>query len=79
MTMKLKIAITLDPDVLKFLDSQAEDNRSDYINSILKNKQEELLRLQTITALQEDASDPEYLAELKAWDTVAGDGFNAEG
>ena len=30
-----------------------------------------------ITALQEDANNPEYQAEIAIWDSVAGDGIYA--
>ncbi|MEH2459453.1 hypothetical protein [Nostoc sp.] len=30
-----------------------------------------------IAALKQDAEDPEYQAEIAAWDSVVGDGINA--
>lgn len=77
--MKQKIALTLDQDLVKFLDSQAGGNRSLYLSTLLQAHRDKLLKEQTISALQEDASDPEYLAELAAWDSVAGDSLDAEG
>ena len=79
MTVKQKIAITLDQQLVEFIDAQAGGNRSAYVSTLLQQQQEQLLKEQTIAALQEDVSNPHYLEELSAWDTVAEDGVNAEG
>ena len=77
--MKQKIAITLDQDLVSFLDVHGNGNRSDYLNSLLQQHREQILAQEMIAALQEDADDPDYQAEVKAWDSVAGDGLGAEG
>jgi metal-responsive CopG/Arc/MetJ family transcriptional regulator len=77
MTMKNKIAITLDQDLIEFLDDQAT-NRSEYLNTLLAEQRSKILRQQMIAALQEDLADPDHQAEIAAWDVVIGDGLNAE-
>ncbi len=72
-----KVTITLEDDILQFVDSQSEGNRSAYINALLAEYRRRNLESQMITALQEDAQDSDYQAEIAAWDTVVGDGINA--
>lgn len=76
--MKQKIAVTLDEELVTFLDAQANGNRSDYINSLLAQQRKLCLEAELITALKSDAEDPEYQQEVVAWDSVAGDGIDAE-
>jgi len=77
--MKQKIAITLDQELIAFLDSEAQGNRSEYLNSLLAQKRQEKLAAQLIQALQQDVEDADYQAEIAAWDHVAGDGIDAQG
>lgn len=78
--MKQKIAITLDEQLLAFLDAQADGNRSEYLNQLLAQERQRTIEAQLITALQEDYADPEYLAEIQLWDAVVADGLDdAEG
>ena len=76
-TMKQKIAITLDRDLLSFIDRQAKGNRSDYLNSLITQERRKILADEIIAALQEDSQDPEYQAEIAEWDRLAGDGIDA--
>jgi hypothetical protein len=75
--MKQKIAITLDRDLLSFIDRQAQGNRSDYLNSLITQERRKILADEIIAALQEDNQDPEYQAEIVEWDRLAGDGIDA--
>lgn len=78
--MKQKIAITLDEQLVVFLDLQAGGNRSEYLNQLLERERKRTVEAELIRALKEDYSDPEYLAEIQLWDTVVADGLdNAEG
>ncbi len=72
--MKQKNAITLDRDLLSFIDRQAQGNRSDYLNSLITQERRKILKQETIAALQADIQDPEYQAEIAQWDRLAGDG-----
>lgn len=76
--MKSKIALSLDQELIEFIDQQAA-NRSEYVNKLLIQQRSQLLREQMIMALQADLADPSYQAELAAWDGVVGDGIDAEG
>jgi hypothetical protein len=75
--MKQKIAITLDRELVSFIDLQAQGNRSDYLNSLITQERRKILNDQIIAALQEDIQDPEYQAEVAQWDRLAGDGIDA--
>ena len=73
----LKVTITLEEDILQFVDQYAQGNRSAYINTLLAEHRRQILAAEMIAALKQDAEDPEYQAEIAAWDSVAGDGINA--
>jgi Arc/MetJ-type ribon-helix-helix transcriptional regulator len=75
-----KVTITLDDDVLAFIDRQAAStgdtpNRSGYVNSVLAKHRRAILKAEMIAALKEDVENPEYQAEIAAWDCVAADGI----
>lgn len=73
----LKVTITLEEDILLFIDQYAQGNRSAYINTLLAEHRRQILAAEMIAALKQDAQDPEYQAEIAAWDSLAGDGINA--
>jgi Arc/MetJ-type ribon-helix-helix transcriptional regulator len=75
--MKQKIAITLDRELLSFIDRQAQGNRSDYLNALITQERRKILAAETIAALQADIQDPEYQAEIAEWDRLSGDGIDA--
>lgn len=77
--MKEKVTITLDTTLIEFVDDRAQGNRSDYFNSLVQQHRQAVLKQQMIQALQEDAEDADFQADIVAWDGVAGDGLNAEG
>jgi metal-responsive CopG/Arc/MetJ family transcriptional regulator len=71
-----KVTITLDEDILAFIDKRAANNeetsnRSRYINDVLSQHRRKVLE----AALTEDANDPEYQKEIALWDCVASDGI----
>jgi Arc/MetJ-type ribon-helix-helix transcriptional regulator len=75
----MKVTITLEEDILRFIDQQAKGNRSGYINALLAEQRRKILEAEIIAALQEDAKDLEYQNEISDWDNVAADGINARG
>lgn len=82
--MAKKVTITLDDDILAFVDRQAAAstktaNRSGYISAVLAAHRRSVLSAEMIAALKQDAEDREYQAEIAAWDCVAGDGIDAAG
>lgn len=79
--MAKKVTITLDDEILDFIDRQAaasgnKANRSGYVNTVLAAHRRAVMEAEMITALKQDAEDPEYLAEIAAWDCVVGDGID---
>lgn len=74
--MSEKISITLDKDLLQFVDSET-NNRSSFINQLLREKQRKVLKRDLRKAYAEQANDPEFREEVEAWDTVVGDGIDA--
>ncbi len=70
-----KVTITLEEQVLEFVDQQAQGNRSNYINQLLKETYKKQLEKEMIEALQEDANSREYKEEIRDWDGVIGDGI----
>ena len=77
--MKQKIAITLDEELVVFLDAQANGNRSDYLNSVLDRQRKLCLKAELIAALKDDIEALDYQQEVAVWDSVAGDGIDAFG
>nr|WP_236117149.1 CopG family transcriptional regulator [Hassalia byssoidea] len=67
----------MEEDILQFIDRQAQGNRSGYINALLSEHRRRILEAEMIASLKQDAEDPEYQAEIAAWDNVVGDGINA--
>jgi len=73
--MTHRTTITLDDDSFAFLNSIAGDNRSAYINQLLKQARKNSLREALLTANQEEAEDADYQEELKTWDRTLSDGL----
>jgi metal-responsive CopG/Arc/MetJ family transcriptional regulator len=76
--MNAKVSITLDQEVLEFVDRSSQ-NRSQFINEILSKAKKNQLLKELEDAYTELANDPEYQSEIKLWDVTAGDGIDAEG
>jgi len=74
--MSKKVSITLDDEVLKFVD-QLASNRSSFINDILLKEKERIFMKKLEDAYKEQVNDPEFQAEISDWDATAGDGLNA--
>lgn len=80
--MAKKVTITLDDEVLAFVDRQAavqgsKANRSRFINSVLADWQRQQLQTELAAAYRRDAQDQAYQEEVSAWDSLASDGFDA--
>jgi metal-responsive CopG/Arc/MetJ family transcriptional regulator len=74
--MSAKVSITLDEDVLEFVDRSSK-NRSQFINEILSQAKKRQLLQELEDAYTELADDREYQAEIELWDVTVGDGINA--
>ncbi len=75
--MSAKVSITLDEEVLAFVDRSSQ-NRSQFINEILYKESKRRLLQELEDAYTELANNPEYNAEIELWDITVGDGIDAE-
>jgi hypothetical protein len=75
MTMSAKVSITLDDDVLRFVDRQAAKNRSGFINAVLWREQQRLFLAELAVAYREQSADPGFQEEVAAWDVTLSDGL----
>ena len=74
--MTHRTTITLDDESFAFLNSIAGENRSAYINDLLKQERKNHLKQALLKANLEEAADSEYQEELKEWNTVLSDGLS---
>lgn len=74
--MSAKVSITLDEEVLEFVDRSSQ-NRSQFINEILSKEKKRQFLQELENAYTELANDPEYQAEIALWDVTVGDGIDA--
>lgn len=74
--MSKKVSITLDDEILSFVDRLAS-NRSSFINEVLKKEQRRVFMEELEDAYKEQEGDPDFQAEISAWDVVVDDGLNA--
>jgi metal-responsive CopG/Arc/MetJ family transcriptional regulator len=74
--MSAKVSITLDQEVLEFVDRSSQ-NRSQFINEILSKEKKRQFLQELENAYIELANDPEYQAEIALWDVTVGDGIDA--
>jgi metal-responsive CopG/Arc/MetJ family transcriptional regulator len=75
--MSTKVSITLDQEVLEFVDRSSQ-NRSQFINEILAKENKRRLLQEIENAYTELADNPEYKSEMELWDITVGDGIDAE-
>ncbi len=74
--MSKKVSITLDDEVLDFVDRLAS-NRSSFINDVLWQEKRRIFMKELEDAYKDQASDPEFQEEISVWDIAVGDGLNA--
>ncbi|MBL8497350.1 MAG: CopG family transcriptional regulator [Nitrosomonas sp.] len=73
--MTHRTTITLDDECFTFLTNIAGENRSAYINELLKQERKNHLKQALLKANQEEAADSEYQEELQEWDLALSDGL----
>jgi antitoxin CcdA len=73
--MTYRATITLDEEAYNFLLSNAKNNRSSFINELIKREKERVLEAALAQANEEESSDPDYQAELQDWDQTMTDGL----
>ena len=76
MAMSKKVSITLDDEVLEFVDRLAS-NRSSFINDVLWQEKRRVFMKELEDAYKDQANDPEMQEEISVWDIAVGDGLNA--
>ena len=74
--MSKKVSITLDDEVLTFVDRLAS-NRSSFINDILRKEKRRLFMKELEDAYKEQMNDQDFQEEISVWDVTVGDGLNA--
>ncbi|MCU7243550.1 MAG: hypothetical protein GPJ02_19920 [Microcystis aeruginosa G13-12] len=74
--MSKKVSITLDDEVLDFVDRLAS-NRSRFINDVLWQEKRRIFMKELGDAYKDQANDPESQEEISVWDIAVGDGLNA--
>jgi predicted transcriptional regulator len=74
--MSKKVSITLDDEILEFVDRLAS-NRSSFINNILRQEKRRIFMKELEDAYKDQANDPELQQEISVWDVTVGDGLNA--
>ncbi len=74
--MSAKVSITLDEEVLKFVDRSSQ-NPSQFINDILSKEKKRRCLQELADAYTELANDPEYQSEIELWNVTVGDGIDA--
>jgi hypothetical protein len=74
--MSKKVSITLDDEVLTFVDRLAS-NRSSFINDILLKEKQRLFMKELEDAYKEQMNDQDFQEEISVWDVTVGDGINA--
>ncbi|MCY7406367.1 MAG: ribbon-helix-helix domain-containing protein [Alkalinema sp. CAN_BIN05] len=74
--MSKKVSITLDDEILTFVDNLSS-NRSSFINELLRQEKQRLFMKELEDAYTEQANDLELLGEIAIWDITIGDGLYA--
>jgi hypothetical protein len=74
--MSKKVSITLDDEILNFVD-QLASNRSSFINNVLWNEKRRIFMKELEDAYIEQSSEPDFQEEISVWDVAVGDGLNA--
>lgn len=74
--MSKKVSITLDDEVLEFVD-QLSSNRSSFINTVLQKEKQQLFMKALKNAYKEQADDPAFQEEMAVWNVTTDDGLNA--
>ncbi|MGH1384307.1 type II toxin-antitoxin system MazE family antitoxin [Kordia sp.] len=73
--MTHRATITLDQEAYSFLLAKAHNNRSAYINELLKKEKNRQLKKDILRANEEEASDIAYQEELDKWHNTLSDGL----
>ncbi|MEM6602952.1 MAG: CopG family transcriptional regulator [Pseudomonadota bacterium] len=70
-----RTTVTLDEEAMNFLIASAKNNKSAYINNLLKQEKRRLLEQKILQSNIEEAGDEDYQEELATWDITSEDGL----
>lgn len=73
--MTHRATITLGDDSYEFLQQVSGHNRSAYINQLLREAKDNMLKEAIVKANQEEAEDLDYQDSLSEWDVTLKDGL----
>jgi len=74
--MTYRTTITLEDEAAAFLKEKGGENKSAFINQLLREEQRRALQEAIIAANREEAQDEDYQNELADWDAALNDGLN---
>ena len=77
--MAKRLTISIDEEVYDYLEHAAGDNRSAFINELLRQHHLAKMKARMIQGLQEDAQDTDYQQEIAEWDITLADGLDDAG
>ena len=72
--MSKKVSITLDDEILEFVD-RLSSNRSSFINSLLLKERRRIFMQELAAAYEEQSKDPVFQDEFDVWDVTVSDGL----
>lgn len=75
MSISERATFTLEPESHAFLQKVGGNNKSAYINELLKREKRKALEEALTKANIEEAEDPHYQAEIALWDVTLADGL----
>ena len=75
--MSHRATISLEDETFAFLNSVGGENKSAYINALLKREQQRTLEAAVLQANREEAADAAYQDALSVWDETLLDGLGS--
>lgn len=74
--MAEQATISLDEEASAFLDQAAGNDKSAYVNELIKKEKQRVLKQAVLKANQEEAQDDAYHSSLSEWDIALSDGLD---
>jgi hypothetical protein len=74
--MSKKVSITLDDEVLQFVDQHTR-NRSSFINALLLEEKRRIFMQELAEAYAQQENDPDFQKEISTWEVTVDDGLDA--
>ncbi len=73
--MAKRLNVTIDQDVYDFVVQYGADNRSAFVNKILKEAKRRILEFEIKRACMDELEDSAAQSEIVTWDNAAADGW----